>query len=91
MINQPYKSAFDLTFEDSLSKHLIIQYTNINKNEILIIQEGLIGKITTTMNDINKSGTTTTKEAPGNDKDREHIEVPWNYRPITGMILLSLN
>ena len=26
------------------------------------------------MNDINKSGTTTTKEAPGNDKDREHIE-----------------
>ena len=27
------------------------------------------------MNDINKSGTTTTKEAPGNDKDREHIEV----------------
>jgi hypothetical protein len=41
------------------------------------------------MNDINKSGTTTTKEAPGNDKDREPIEAPWNYRPITGMILIS--
>jgi hypothetical protein len=55
---------------------LIIQYTNINKNEILIIQEGLIKKISTTMNDINKSGTTTTKEAPGSDRDREPIEVP---------------
>ena len=44
------------------------------------------------MNDINKSGTTTTKEAPGSDRDREPIEVPWNYRPITGMTLhLSTN
>ena len=92
MINQLYKSSFDLTFEDSLSKHLIIQYTNINKNEILITQEGLIRKITTTMNDINKSGTLTTKEAPGSNRDREPIEVPCNYRPITGMILyLSTN